>query len=549
VYDPSTDRWSITSNIPPVGRGTVAVSLKDGPVLISGGGTACGDVYSSAALFDPSSNTWSSTASMEAPAQFHVATLLEDGRVIVSGGTPTAAAPEFIASVYDPSTGVWARAPEPRPLTGTSCDGYVRTYSSALRRNSLIARATPDDCPSVTVLPARTLLIAGGLSSAANTEHNWVNVSDLSTGDDVPSWPMQVARAGHTATRLKNGIVLIAGGRNGAARLASSELYIPLLSYHAWTSAMPRVHGSYVAAATNSHDNLLISYTGGSRHVSHLIEWNPPAWADFTRGTEPSAGVLRFGPRPAGEPRQYLRYGRALGDDLPDLNSIQVDEHDNIWGLASRTQEIIKISSEGQVLLRFGKPAATDISDPSDASDAQLRRQDVENPSDLAVDRRGNVFVTDAGERPRIIKFDRRGRFLAATGRKGSTPGSLDLPHSLATDASGNVYVADSGNARIQVFDNSLHLRAVYHNVGTPWALCVTKGPREFLYSASNPDKGKSHRTAQIYKLELDGTILGKAVGDEPGKQIVTLHHIDCPEANTMVGVSYVNLQRITFAR
>jgi hypothetical protein len=247
VYDPSTDRWSITSNIPvPVGRGTVAVSLKDGPVLISGGGTACGDVYSSAALFDPSSNTWSSTASMAAPAQFHVATLLEDGRVIVSGGTPTAVAPEFIASVYDPDTGVWAWAPEPRPLTGTSCDGYVRTYSSALRRNSLIARATPDDCPSVTVLPAGTLLIAGGLSSATNTEHNWVHVSDLSTGDDVPSWPMQVARAGHTATRLKNGIVLIAGGRNGAARLASSELYIPRLSHHAVCGvdrARHRLHG------------------------------------------------------------------------------------------------------------------------------------------------------------------------------------------------------------------------------------------------------------------------------------------------------------------
>jgi Galactose oxidase, central domain len=77
LYDSSTGRWSTTSNLPvPVGRGTVAVTLKDGRVLISGGGTACGVVYSSAALFDPSSNTWSTTASMEAPAQFHVATLL-----------------------------------------------------------------------------------------------------------------------------------------------------------------------------------------------------------------------------------------------------------------------------------------------------------------------------------------------------------------------------------------------------------------------------------------------------------------------------------------
>jgi hypothetical protein len=211
VYDPSTDRWSVTAKVPiPVGRGTVAVALKDGRVLISGGGTACGDVYSSAALFDPSSNTWTTTTSMEAAAQFHVATLLDDGRVIVSVGTTTGLAPPFVASVYDPTTAVWMRAPEPRPLTGTPCDGYMRTYSSALRRNSLVARATPDDCPSVTILPAGTLLIAGGISTT-NAEQDSAQLSDLATGDEVPSWRMQVARAGHTATRLKNGVVFRGG--------------------------------------------------------------------------------------------------------------------------------------------------------------------------------------------------------------------------------------------------------------------------------------------------------------------------------------------------
>lgn len=529
VYDPSTDRWSMTAKIPvPAGLGTAAVSLKDGRVLISGGGTACGEVYSAAALFDPSTNTWSTTASMELPAQFHAATVLEDGRVIVSGGTSTAVAPEFIASVYDPNTAAWARAPEPRPLTGTRCDGYVRTYSSALQRNSLIARATPDACPSLTVLPAGTLLIAGGLSNATNTEQAWVHVSDLHTGDDVPSWPMQVARVGHTATRLKHGVVLIAAGSNGGRRLASSELYVPRLSYHAWTSAMPRVHGEYVAAATNSRDKLLVSYTGHSPDPNHLIEWDPAGWVDFTRGERSAGGTRTL--RKAPPLRGYVRYARPIGHGLPDLNSIRVDERDNIWGVASSAQEILKISPRGEVLLRFGKPH-------------------VRNPSDLAVDRRGNVFVTDVDERPRIVKFDARGRFVTEIARKGSKPGSLDLPRSLATDASGNVYVADSGNARIQVFDNNLGLRAVYYDIGTPWAICTTKSPRQFLYSASNPEKKESHRSAQIYKLELDGTVLGKTVADEPGTAVFTSKHIDCREANTMVSVGYVNFVRITFAR
>jgi hypothetical protein len=406
--------------------------------------------------------------------------------------------------------------------------------------------------PALTVLPAGTLLIAGGRSTITNAEQDSVQVSDLTTGEAVWSWPMQVARAGHTATRLTNGVVLIAGGRNGAARIASSELYIPRLPYEAWTAAIPRgwlsrlesvSYGRYVAAATNSRNHLLVSYAGGN-YVSSLLEWIP-RWTDFATGAH---WVGAPHPRPVSRIGPYWPY-RALGHDLPLLNSIRVDEHDNIWGVSSTAQEIFKIGPGAQVLLRFGKPPSIDGSGASDPAPSELRRHYVENPSDVAVDRRGNVFVADAGPRPRIIKFDSRGRFVAETGRKGARPGSLDLPHSLAADANGNVYVADSGNARIQVFDNRLNLRAVYHHIGTPWALCITKGPHQFLYSASNPDKGESHRTAEIYKLELDGTILGKVVGDEPGKVMLTREHIDCNEANTAVSVGSVNLQRITFAR
>ena len=539
LYDPTTDRWSRTSQLPvPVGRGAVAVSLADGGVLVAGGGTSCGTVYSSAALFDPTSNTWSRTASMTA-GEFPIATLLGDGRVVVSGAATT---------IYDPETAAWEPLGDPRPLTAAACDGDVGTYLRVLDRNSVIARATPEDCSSATVLPAATLLVAGGLSRSKRALGS-VQITDLKTREGVPSWDMRVARVGHTATRLKNGVVLIAGGRDGPRRIGSSELYIPRLAYHAWTSALPRVHGPFASAATNSRDNLVISYAGGAEHVPQLIEWNPSAWADFTGRTEPSVGVVRFGPKPPGEPRHYLRFARALRDDLPALNSLRIDEQDNIWGVSS-AQEIIKIGPDGQVLLRFGKPSSTEISDPSAPSRAQLWRQYVENPTDLAIDRGGNVFVTDAGGRPRIVRFDRRGRFIAATGGRGSAPGRLNFPHSVATDADGNVYVADSGNARIQVFDNNLNQRAVYDTIGTPWAICVTRGSRQFLYSASNPDRtARSRGAAEIYKLELDGTVLGKTIANEPGKMSLTPDHMDCPDPNIAVTVGYPDhLQRITFS-
>jgi DNA-binding beta-propeller fold protein YncE len=89
----------------------------------------------------------------------------------------------------------------------------------------------------------------------------------------------------------------------------------------------------------------------------------------------------------------------------------------------------------------------------------------------------------------------------------------MKRPHSIAADANGHVYVADGGNARIQVFDNALNLLAVYDAVGSPWAVCITPGPHQYLYSLSNPDKTdatQGRSTGEVYKLELDGTIVGK---------------------------------------
>jgi N-acetylneuraminic acid mutarotase len=60
IYDPPTDRWSLAGDIPiSTGRGSVAVTLLDGRVLVVGGGTSCEDSFSFAALFDPSSSSWS----------------------------------------------------------------------------------------------------------------------------------------------------------------------------------------------------------------------------------------------------------------------------------------------------------------------------------------------------------------------------------------------------------------------------------------------------------------------------------------------------------
>ena len=84
----------------------------------------------------------------------------------------------------------------------------------------------------------------------------------------------------------------------------------------------------------------------------------------------------------------------------------------------------------------------------------------------------------------------------------------------MAVDAKGNVYVGDRSNARVQVFDNDLNFKAIYDNVGSPWAVCISPGPHQYLFvSNSIPDNGLAQYrdiTGEIYKMELDGTIVGQ---------------------------------------
>jgi sugar lactone lactonase YvrE len=71
-------------------------------------------------------------------------------------------------------------------------------------------------------------------------------------------------------------------------------------------------------------------------------------------------------------------------------------------------------------------------------------------PTDIAVDKEGNIYVLDAGN-ARIQKFGPDGKYLATIGRKGQGPGEFVMPNSFGFDRDGNLVVADSTQSRIQV--------------------------------------------------------------------------------------------------
>src|SRR5262245_36534919 len=234
-------------------------------------------------------------------------------------------------------------------------------------------------------------------------------------------------------------------------------------------------------------------------------------------------------------------YVREIGEGLYGFafaHAVRVDPQDNIWAADEGTNMVIKFNPEGRVVMVLGhRPEA--VPGPPPAVPAAGAPYEFDRPTDVAWDAQGNIFVSDGYGNSRVAKYDKNGRFLKSVGSRGSAPGQLNLPHTIATDAKGNVYVGDRSNRRIQVFDNNLEFKAIYDQVGAPWAVCITPGPHQYLYSSnSNPDNNNAEIqqvTGEIYKMELDGTILGKF--GKPGKQpgeFSTVHEIDCRNPNEL---------------
>jgi len=233
-------------------------------------------------------------------------------------------------------------------------------------------------------------------------------------------------------------------------------------------------------------------------------------------------------------------YVRELGEGsygFEFAHSVRVDPQDNIWAVDEGTNMVIKFNPEGRIAMVLGRrpPAALGMLQSPSGPPPPAEKYTLGRPTDVGWDPQGNIFVSDGYVNHRVVKYDKNGRFLRQVGseRPGSEPSQFNLPHGLAVDLQGNVYVADRTNNRMQVFDNNLVLRAIYDNIGTSWSVCVSPGPHQYLFTSnSNPNgnwPGTWENTGEIYKMELDGTILGRfghASKEFGGFQVV--HMMDC---------------------
>jgi len=316
-----------------------------------------------------------------------------------------------------------------------------------------------------------------------------------------------------------------------AALIAGAPLYAqkdaPEIKFDSVPNALQLPAGTYLGevagVATNSKGNIFVYTRTG--HPTITIGTARP----FAHG-----GSRLFEFDPAG------KYIREIGKDSYGFmfaGQVRIDPADNIWVVDQMTEMVMKFNPQGRVLMLLGRKAEN-VSVPArePKSDGAGRPQDLfSRPTDVAWDAAGNIFVADGLGNARIAKFDKDGKFIKSWGKRGTANGEFSVIRSIAVDAQGNVYASDTGNKRVQVFDNDGNFKTAFSNVEGPSALCITKGASPFLYvSNTNPPNDIDHN-GEIYKMQLDGTVVGKfgKAGKLP-KEFGTTAAIDCRNANTL---------------
>jgi NHL repeat-containing protein len=222
-------------------------------------------------------------------------------------------------------------------------------------------------------------------------------------------------------------------------------------------------------------------------------------------------------------------------------HAVRVDKDDNIWAVDEGTNVIQKFSPDGKLLMVLGKrpdPLEQLTLMPGGGQYSGANRPySFHRQTDIGWDPQGNIFVSDGYGDSRVVKYDKNGRFIKSVGTRGNGPLQFSTPHAISVDAKGLVYVADRGNSRIQVLDNDLTLKSIYDTVGAPWAVCISNGPHQYLYSSNSFPTGNNFdqaaNTGEVYKMELDGTVLGRFGKAGHGfKEFSSIHQMDCRNPN-----------------
>jgi DNA-binding beta-propeller fold protein YncE len=140
----------------------------------------------------------------------------------------------------------------------------------------------------------------------------------------------------------------------------------------------------------------------------------------------------------------FVRTLVPTGEGLRLPTGLAISPAGDVFVADSAAHDVKRFDAAGGLIATIGQPGR-----PGDLSPGPGQ---FNNPTDLAFDPQGNLYVVDQGN-SRVQKFDAQGNFVQVIGGRGEANGQFTRPRGVAIDASGNLYVTDLSTFLIQKFD------------------------------------------------------------------------------------------------
>ncbi|RKG48679.1 kelch-like protein [Corallococcus sp. AB011P] len=139
------------------------------------------------------------------------------------------------------------------------------------------AMTSPRSFHTATLLKNGTVLVAGGRSAASGSFLSTAEVYDPVSGTWSATGPMASIRELHSATLLPSGKVLVAGGYTGLGRTATAEVYDPASGTWSATGPMASIRSNHTATLLTSGKVLVAGGYGSSSNNIATAELYDPA--------------------------------------------------------------------------------------------------------------------------------------------------------------------------------------------------------------------------------------------------------------------------------